>query len=477
QTSNSGKVLGTDGTNASWVASSAGTVTSVTSANSYLTVATTTTTPVVTAIVGTSANTLAAGNDSRITGAVQQTAYNGDIANVLDSNCGVGSTPKWNVGTDMWTCVGIGSLDASAITTGTIAAGRLPASASFWSDAGSGKINYNGGNVGIGTATPAVTFDVVGQIRSYSDIGVAAAIIQSGLNASSGPVVALSKGRGPLTFPLLGDTLGTISFSNQQSTGSASISSKATENHSGLSIGADLTFKTTTGGTSSPAARMTIADNGNVGIGTATPGSALEVAGQIKITGGTPGAGKVLTSDAAGLASWVTPSGGGGSQWTTTGSDIYYTTGKVGIGVTAPTVALEVSGNIKATELILSSDQNLKKDILPLENSLQKILLLAGVKYRWRTEEYPKRNFDSKEHMGFIAQRVAEIYPDLVHGVEGNLAVDYVGLIAPMVEAIKTQNDEVVLLKRHVASLQEQNEKQQAILKQLVEKVEKLEGK
>ena len=49
---------------------------------------------------------------------------------------------------------------------------------------------------------------------------------------------------------------------------------------------------------------------GNVGIGTSTPGARLEVAGQVKITGGTPGAGKVLTSDVAGLASWTTPTTG-----------------------------------------------------------------------------------------------------------------------------------------------------------------------
>ncbi len=42
----------------------------------------------------------------------------------------------------------------------------------------------------------------------------------------------------------------------------------------------------------------------NVGIGTSTPTTKLEVAGQVKITGGTPGTGKVLTSDATGLASW-----------------------------------------------------------------------------------------------------------------------------------------------------------------------------
>ncbi|MDD4900931.1 MAG: hypothetical protein PHS62_02340 [Patescibacteria group bacterium] len=49
---------------------------------------------------------------------------------------------------------------------------------------------------------------------------------------------------------------------------------------------------------------MTVLKNGNVGIGIVNPGAKLEVAGQVKITGGTPGAGKVLTSDANGLAVW-----------------------------------------------------------------------------------------------------------------------------------------------------------------------------
>jgi hypothetical protein len=53
---------------------------------------------------------------------------------------------------------------------------------------------------------------------------------------------------------------------------------------------------------------MTLLSNGNVGIGTTTPVVKLEVAGQVKITGGNPGAGRVLTSDTNGLASWVSES-------------------------------------------------------------------------------------------------------------------------------------------------------------------------
>jgi hypothetical protein len=78
---------------------------------------------------------------------------------------------------------------------------------------------------------------------------------------------------------------------------------------------------------------------GNVGIGTASPGSKLDVAGTVesdgfKLNGNGAAAGRVLTSDAAGVASWQAPASG--SQWITNGSNIGYTAGNVGIGNTTP---------------------------------------------------------------------------------------------------------------------------------------------
>lgn len=70
---------------------------------------------------------------------------------------------------------------------------------------------------------------------------------------------------------------------------------------------------------------------GNVGIGVPSPGAKLEIAGQIKITDGTQGADKVLTSDASGLASWQTPAAGGGASipvnWITSYKHYFVTAG------------------------------------------------------------------------------------------------------------------------------------------------------
>jgi hypothetical protein len=79
-----------------------------------------------------------------------------------------------------------------------------------------------------------------------------------------------------------------------------------------------------------------IAFDGNVGIGTATPSTKLEVAGQVKITGGAPGTGKILTSDATGLASWHNPT------WLRNNNHLYYTNGNVAIGTSYPRYELTI---------------------------------------------------------------------------------------------------------------------------------------
>jgi hypothetical protein len=90
--------------------------------------------------------------------------------------------------------------------------------------------------------------------------------------------------------------------------------------------------------------KMRLDNNGN-----------LDIGGTLKIAGGSPGAGKVLTSDANGLASWGTVSAG---VWTTSGNNIYNSnTGSIGIGTgaTAPGAKLDVNGNNSAINLLVHS--------------------------------------------------------------------------------------------------------------------------
>ncbi len=78
----------------------------------------------------------------------------------------------------------------------------------------------------------------------------------------------------------------------------------------------------------------------------------------IQIQDGNQGLGKVLTSDAAGLATWQTPAASA-TSWTPSGNDIYSAnSGNVGIGTATPGQKLDVNGNIhlKSTGTIRTED-------------------------------------------------------------------------------------------------------------------------
>lgn len=63
------------------------------------------------------------------------------------------------------------------------------------------------------------------------------------------------------------------------------------------------------------------------------------MARQVKITGGNPTSGSVLTSDASGLASWKVPAS---SPWSKNGNTLYYNIGSVGIGNSSPLYRLDI---------------------------------------------------------------------------------------------------------------------------------------
>jgi len=86
-----------------------------------------------------------------------------------------------------------------------------------------------------------------------------------------------------------------------------------------------------------------------------------------------------------------------------------------------------------------SSDIALKSDIQPLTNSLKKIQQITG--YRYKLDNV------SINSMGVIAQDVEKVFPELVHGSEGNKTLQYSGLIGVLVEAVKDLSAKVAALE------------------------------
>jgi endosialidase-like protein len=99
---------------------------------------------------------------------------------------------------------------------------------------------------------------------------------------------------------------------------------------------------------------------------------------------------------------------------------------------------------IDAVGFASASDSLFKTNVTPLTNSLAKVNQLQGVNYDW-LHNNSKYVFDSTAQIGFIAQDVQRVVPQVVSKDQnGYLAVDY-GRMAPLfvesIKTLKTNND------------------------------------
>lgn len=170
--------------------------------------------------------------------------------------------------------------------------------------------------------------------------------------------------------------------------------------------------------------------------------------------------GLYLENISSGVANYSIYSAGGKS----------YFAGNVGIGTTEPAYKLDVNGDIRiatGSKLYVGttpmcdstgctaapSDSRYKTNVARLENALGRITTLEGVSYDWLDQE----KFSDKRQIGFIAQDVEKIFPEIVKTDEntGFKSVMYDKLAAPIVEAIKTIVARVRAQDQKIASLEE----------------------
>ena len=140
---------------------------------------------------------------------------------------------------------------------------------------------------------------------------------------------------------------------------------------------------------------------------------------------------------------------GGSGQWTTSGNNIYNNNiGNVGIGTSTPSEALDVSGNIRAsngtvtaTSYNSTSDYRIKEDVVTLNETFT-VDKLRPVTYNNTKME--------KQDIGLIAHELEEIYPFLVNGEkdgENFQTVNYTGLIGILIKEIQELKERVKKLE------------------------------
>jgi Chaperone of endosialidase len=117
---------------------------------------------------------------------------------------------------------------------------------------------------------------------------------------------------------------------------------------------------------------------------------------------------------------------------------------KLSFDPNASTPNLSVTGTITASGNITAfSDERLKKNISNIDNALELVKQLRGVRFEDK---------DGEKYVGVIAQEVKPVVPEVVieHDDSGYYSVAYQNLVGVLINAIKELSDKVEELEKRV---------------------------
>jgi hypothetical protein len=324
------------------------------------------------------------------------------------------------------------------------------------SDAVTGDLSYLSGNVGIGTNSPANALEVHGDNMSITTFPSTATL----------KVVS-----GQTNYMLIDSNQIEVVGSN------LAINTFSSENVALAGGGGDV---------------LLASGGGNVGIGTANPVERLHVFGTGSVSARIEGGDQAFLDLDSPMQPEVRLFNNGNIRWrilSQTGTEnlnirdetetrfLIDNSGNVGIGNINPTQRLHVAGNICANGTIgACSDARFKTDITPVTGGLDLVEHIKPVRFTWRFTEFPDRQFDSARQIGFLAQQMRAIVPEVVaEGSDGSLSVDYGRLTPVLVEAVKELHSIVQDKDAQLATQREINQQQQSQIDDLTTRLAALE--
>lgn len=320
----------------------------------------------------------------------------------------------------------------------------------YWTLSAGNIYNNTGTNVGVGLTNPADKLEVNGNIRlSGSRI-----VLASPSTTGSANSITIRAGDPYIPVGGSGGTVNILATNNMPSGGSG---------YGNLGPSGDINLTAGSGYNTG---------GGHVNI-TAGATSCWAVAGNSHADVNLQGGANLSSADAASInlqgggtvgigCPTVNTNGGnlilrsGIGTGTGAQGNIQLLNGNVGIGTSAPTQKLHVVGNICYTgSIVACSDIRYKTEIHTLKNSLNKLVLLEGVSYFWKTSAYSGMDFSDRKQIGFIAQDLEKIFPEMVFTDDkGYKSIDYSRLTPVLVETIKEQQRQITEISSRLMQIE-----------------------
>ena len=109
----------------------------------------------------------------------------------------------------------------------------------------------------------------------------------------------------------------------------------------------------------------------------------------------------------------------------------------------------DVAKRIDRADRLPKSDKNLKTNIIPIENAIDKVLQLKGVEFDFISSD--DTGYLGVHQIGLIAQDVSKVIPEVVSkNNDGTLGLSYQHLVPLLIEAMKEQQEQINDLKRRI---------------------------